>query len=99
MGRHRAHLRPGRPSDCDPRLRLVIADRGEHEAEVLCRVAYGAHQLAAGSCARGDCRGTAAAQLNLRRGVFRLWLVASIAWLAYWIWYYNSICGNLGGEF
>ena len=35
MGRRGARVRLSRASDRDPRLRLVLADRGQHEAPVL----------------------------------------------------------------
>ena len=41
----------------DPRLRLVIADRGHRKAPILRRAAYRPDQFTAGSGARGDRRG------------------------------------------
>jgi hypothetical protein len=56
MGRRGARLRPSRPSDRDPRLCLVLADRGQHETAILCRAAHGANKLPAGGSAGGDRR-------------------------------------------
>ena len=69
MGRRRAYVRPRWPSGRDPRLRLVIADRGEHEAAVLRRAAHRADQLAAGSGTRGDRCRTAAVMTMTELGI------------------------------
>jgi hypothetical protein len=45
-----------------PRLRLVIADRGQHQAPVLRSAAYGADQLTDRGGARGDRGGTSEPQ-------------------------------------
>lgn len=30
--------------------------------------------------------------MNWRAGLFRLWVVFSCAWCAYWLWHYDSAC-------
>lgn len=65
MGRRGARFRPSWTPDSHSRLRLVIADRGQHEAAVLRGAAYGADQLAGRGGAGGDRRGASDEQ-NMR---------------------------------
>jgi hypothetical protein len=58
LGGRSARFRPRLPSDRDLHLCLVIADRGQHEAPVLCGTAYNSDRLAARGGAGGDRRGT-----------------------------------------
>ena len=31
--------------------------------------------------------------MNWKRGLFRVWLVASVGWIGYWLWQSWMICG------
>jgi hypothetical protein len=74
----------GLVSTRDPRLCVVLAGRGGHEATVLCGAAYRLDQLAARSGASGD-RGRAAHnEVNLRRGFLRLGIGLVLLWLVFW---------------
>src|ERR1700730_10532659 len=84
MGRRGVRLRSRRPCGRYLCLRLVLADRTEHEAAILRRAAYRADQLAFGSCASGN-RGRASHnKVNLRRGFLRLGIGLVLLWLVFW---------------
>jgi hypothetical protein len=34
-------------------------------------------------------------RMNLRRGLFRLWIAASALWAAFWVWHYVSLCSRM----
>ena len=63
MGRRGARLRPSLPRYSYPRLRLVIADRREHEASVLRHAAYRSDQLAGRGGASRHRRGASTGEI------------------------------------
>jgi hypothetical protein len=79
MGGRGACLQPSRPSDRDPRLCLVIADRRQHKAPVLCRVAYRAGQLTYRGGAGGDRGGAPVYRREIVRAFFAQLITAVIA--------------------
>jgi hypothetical protein len=33
--------------------------------------------------------------MNFRRGILRIWIVATLCWVTYWVWHYALVCGPI----
>jgi hypothetical protein len=89
------------PSKCSERLAQMWRDLAkaddtvEHDWYAHLDIGRGAINSALEdirTLARGDLKIDRAKYMKLRRGFFRLWIVAAGLWIAAWAWHYTAVC-------